>query len=70
MSGGYWFLKRVTNEDGRCGNLLTLAELRAGIYRVHFDTSAYFLSVGNFEPFYPYVDVSNIWTWLTCYCLL
>ncbi len=46
---------RVTDEDGRCVDLLTSAQ--PGTYHVHFDTAAYFATVGNHEPFYPYVDV-------------
>ncbi len=54
----FYVYHRTTNKDGRCPNLLTAAQLNPGTYRVHFDTTAYFSSTGNHEPFYPYVEVS------------
>ncbi|WOH36048.1 hydroxyisourate hydrolase [Thalassotalea fonticola] len=47
----------VTNDDGRLPGLLAEGEtLPAGIYRMHFATSAYF-KANNEEGFYPYVDI-------------
>ncbi|XPF94755.1 hydroxyisourate hydrolase [Colwellia sp. RE-S-Sl-9] len=47
----------VTNDDGRIAGLLdpTLV-LPAGLYRMHFDTKAYFDSIDE-KGFYPYVDI-------------
>ena len=47
----------VTNDDGRIGALLAQDKvLDAGIYRMHFDTKAYF-DANNETGFYPYVDI-------------
>lgn len=47
----------VTNDDGRLPGLLADGEkLPAGIYRMHFVTSVYFIA-NKEEGFYPYVDI-------------
>jgi 5-hydroxyisourate hydrolase len=46
----------VTNDDGRVAGLLRPADFVPGIYRMHFDTAAYFAAQGT-TGFYPYVDV-------------
>jgi len=47
----------VTNTDGRLPGLLAEdVKLPAGIYRMHFETSAYF-EANKEEGFYPYVDI-------------
>lgn len=47
----------VTDEDGRVRELLPPgADLAPGIYRMHFETGAYFAATGT-EGFYPYADV-------------
>lgn len=47
----------ITNTDGRLPSLLAAdKKLPAGIYRMHFATSAYF-KANNEEGFYPYVDI-------------
>ena len=54
----------VTNEDGRCLDLLTatrasvehLAVLRPGLYKIVFQTKEYF-AASNRECFYPWVEV-------------
>lgn len=46
----------TTNSDGRVGKLLGEEALPAGIYRMHFDTAAYFSHLGT-DGFYPWVDV-------------
>ncbi|WDE01359.1 hydroxyisourate hydrolase [Thalassomonas actiniarum] len=47
----------VTNDDGRIAGLLADERiLDAGIYRMHFDTNAYFERMGD-KGFYPYVDI-------------
>lgn len=47
----------VTNCDGRLPGLLAdNVKLPAGIYRMHFATSAYF-EANKEEGFYPYVDI-------------
>jgi len=45
----------ATDADGRIGDLLPVDEVLAGgIYRMYFDTKAYY---GDKPCFYPYVDV-------------
>lgn len=47
----------VTNADGRIAGLLAdNLVLDAGIYRMHFETKAYF-DENNEQGFYPYVDI-------------
>lgn len=47
----------LTDEDGRVGGLVPKTEtLRPGIYRVRFDTAAYFARRG-VEGFYPYACI-------------
>lgn len=47
----------ITNEDGRIAGLLDeQVKLPAGVYRMHFQTSAYF-NANNEAGFYPYVDI-------------
>jgi 5-hydroxyisourate hydrolase len=46
-----------TDADGRVKNLLPAdTPLTPGLYRVHFDTAAYYESQG-LEGLYPYVDI-------------
>ncbi|KAI8349415.1 hydroxyisourate hydrolase [Blakeslea trispora] len=46
-----------TNSDGRCPNLLPNDyHVEKGIYRVTFETKAYFSKMGQ-ECFYPYVQI-------------
>jgi 5-hydroxyisourate hydrolase len=47
--------KGVTNADGRIPDLLA-GKLEAGVYRMTFDTAAYFRASGS-PGFYPYVQV-------------
>ncbi len=45
MANGSWSLinDAVTDADGRCKQLLPATQpLQAGVYRVHFETAAYF----------------------------
>ena len=42
----------VTNADGRIADLLTAGQLRPGVYRMTFDTGAYFKKNG-VDGFYP-----------------
>ena len=46
----------VTNVDGRVAELLPKGSLTAGIYRMTFDTAAYFRSLDS-TGFYPQVQV-------------
>ncbi|MBI4535115.1 MAG: hydroxyisourate hydrolase [Ignavibacteriae bacterium] len=46
-----------TDNDGRIGDLLLGARLVAGIYRLTFQTGAYFEAKG-IKAFYPYVTVA------------
>ena len=52
-------LVRCTNEDGRCPGLLTAAQFTKGVYKITFDTAAYFTAQKE-KGFYPYVDVSMV----------
>ncbi|XP_069320883.1 5-hydroxyisourate hydrolase-like isoform X2 [Eulemur rufifrons] len=45
-----------TDPDGRCPGLLTQAQMKAGTYKLSFDTEAYWRRRGQ-ESFYPYVEV-------------
>jgi 5-hydroxyisourate hydrolase len=47
----------VTDDDGRVGDLLEGAALEAGIYRLTFQTGAYFTATGR-TSFYPRVQVT------------
>jgi 5-hydroxyisourate hydrolase len=48
----------TTNEDGRISDLLQAdVVMEPGIYKLRFDTKAYFDSVGVLT-FYPYVEIS------------
>ncbi len=47
----------ITNQDGRIGNLLPAnAPVAIGIYRLTFDTRAYFQQ-HNVQSFYPYIPI-------------
>ena len=47
----------LTDEDGRIADLLPLNQkLEAAVYRMHFETAAYFME-NNETGFYPYVDI-------------
>ena len=59
MASGSWSLinDAVTDADGRCKQLLPATQpLQAGIYRVHFETAAYF-ERNRVEGLYPYVEI-------------
>jgi 5-hydroxyisourate hydrolase len=59
MANGSWSLVNdaVTDADGRCKHLLPATQpLQAGIYRVHFETAAYF-ERNRVEGLYPYVEI-------------
>ena len=45
-----------TNQDGRLPGLLSAGGLTAGVWRMHFDTDAYFGAQG-VTGFYPYAEV-------------
>jgi 5-hydroxyisourate hydrolase len=48
----------LTDDDGRCNQLLPESEsLRAGLYRMAFDTASYHLSQ-NVEGLYPVVEIT------------
>ncbi|KAI8882420.1 hydroxyisourate hydrolase [Backusella circina FSU 941] len=46
-----------TNSDGRCPTLLPPGKAEKGIYRVTFETQAYFAHIGQ-KCFYPYVQIT------------
>ena len=59
MANGVWSLinKAVTNADGRCKDLLPPTQpLQAGIYRIHFETAAYY-ERNRMDGLYPYVEI-------------
>lgn len=59
-SSGEWHLlaSSRTDKDGRCMNLLPDNEaLTPGLYRLTFDTAAYYLSQGT-HGFYPLVQIT------------
>lgn len=61
-SGGWHGLANgVTNADGRVPDLLTEGALALGVYRLTFDTGAYF-AAQRVEHFYPQVIVEFIVT--------
>ena len=59
MASGSWSLinEAVTDADGRCKHLLppTYA-LQPGVYRIHFETAAYYKQ-NHLEGLYPYVEI-------------
>ncbi len=48
---------KSTDADGRCGELLAAEKVRAGTYRIVFETGAYFEAAGR-AAFYPEVVVT------------
>ncbi|XP_027703552.1 5-hydroxyisourate hydrolase-like isoform X1 [Vombatus ursinus] len=48
--------KSYTNADGRCPGLLTPEQMKAGTYKLFFDTEGYWKKMGQ-TSFYPYVEV-------------
>jgi 5-hydroxyisourate hydrolase len=46
-----------TDQDGRCGQLLSDGELPSGLYRLVFDTASYFGALKT-EALYPVVEVT------------
>ncbi|HEX4510221.1 MAG TPA: hydroxyisourate hydrolase [Burkholderiaceae bacterium] len=59
VTGNSWRLlaSAITDGDGRTGDLLAGAALAEGVYRLLFDTGAYFSTAGR-ESFYPHVEVT------------
>ena len=59
MTNGVWSLinNAVTDADGRCKHLLPPTQpLRPGMYRVHFETAAYYKQQ-NIDGLYPYIEI-------------
>jgi 5-hydroxyisourate hydrolase len=59
MTNGEWstLCEAITDADGRCKHLLPETDsLRPGIYRVHFDTLAYYKQ-HQLDGLYPYVEI-------------
>ncbi|XP_065776537.1 5-hydroxyisourate hydrolase-like isoform X4 [Muntiacus reevesi] len=48
--------KSCTDHDGRCPGLLPPGQMKAGTYKLSFDTKGYWQKRGQ-ESFYPYVEV-------------
>uniref|UniRef100_A0A3Q2DEY4 5-hydroxyisourate hydrolase n=3 Tax=Cyprinodon TaxID=28741 RepID=A0A3Q2DEY4_CYPVA len=46
----------TTNKDGRCPGLITQQQFKSGVYKLHFETSQYWASMGQ-ASFYPYVEI-------------
>nr|XP_053639633.1 LOW QUALITY PROTEIN: 5-hydroxyisourate hydrolase-like [Cherax quadricarinatus] len=58
LQDGVWqeVATRVTNNDGRAGQFLTLEAFVQGTYKMFFDTENYFKQLGT-NGFYPYVEI-------------
>lgn len=58
QESGKWRLlnSSSTDHDGRCAQLLASDELAPGVYRLRFDTAAYFSGL-RVEALYPSVEV-------------
>src|SRR5260370_30989505 len=59
MANGAWspINEAVTDADGRCKHLLPPAQpLQPGIYRIHFETAAYF-ERNRLQGLYPFVEI-------------
>jgi 5-hydroxyisourate hydrolase len=59
MKDGVWSIvnQTVTDLDGRCKHLLLEKQaLEPGIYRLHFETAAYYRQ-NNLAGLYPYVEI-------------
>ncbi|XP_012667513.1 5-hydroxyisourate hydrolase-like [Otolemur garnettii] len=56
--GQQWIELRTsyTDPDGRCPGLLTHTQMKAGTYKLSFDTETYWKKRGQ-KSFYPYVEV-------------
>nr|XP_054955298.1 uncharacterized protein LOC129394122 [Pan paniscus] len=66
--GGFWspslqphLLPSYTDPDGRCPGLLTPDQMKAGTYKLTFDTEGYWRKRGQ-ESFYPHVEVRLVLT--------
>ena len=59
QENGRWALLNSarTDQDGRCPQLLPADELPEGVYRLVFDTAAYFAAM-KVETLYPVVEVT------------
>lgn len=60
LDSGKWVRvgNAVTDADGRCKNLLDApADFIPGIYRIRFETDAYFDRIG-VDGLYPYIEVA------------
>ncbi|TRZ00357.1 hypothetical protein DNTS_030398 [Danionella cerebrum] len=57
-SSSVWILLTTgrTNADGRCPGLISTEHLVAGVYKLRFETEAYWKELGE-TSFYPYVEV-------------
>ncbi|XP_053934575.1 5-hydroxyisourate hydrolase isoform X2 [Cuculus canorus] len=51
--------QRWTDKDGRCQLLLAPGQAKAGTYKLHFETAAYWQGLGHVS-FYPFVEVQNV----------
>uniref|UniRef100_A0A674JM59 5-hydroxyisourate hydrolase n=1 Tax=Terrapene triunguis TaxID=2587831 RepID=A0A674JM59_9SAUR len=49
-------MKSSTNVDGHCPLFLAPGQVKAGTYKLHVDTGAYWQQLG-YTSFYPYVEV-------------
>ena len=57
-SGSWRILNSArTDQDGRCGQLLSNDQMAPGLYRLSFDTASYFVSQ-KISALYPVVDVT------------
>ena len=51
-------MRRITDADGRCTNLLRTNEVAAGRDKMHFEVKKYF-TLGLHDTFYPFIEVSE-----------
>jgi 5-hydroxyisourate hydrolase len=58
-ASGHWRLVQSahTDPDGRCSQLLSSEDLPSGLYRLTFDTAAYFSAL-KIEGLYPVVQIT------------
>lgn len=56
LEGSPSTLCSYTDSDGRCPGLLPPGPMKAGTYKLSFDTKGYWKKRGQ-ESFYPYVEV-------------
>jgi len=49
-------VRRLTNNDGRVGNIISADDFTPSRYKLNFETLSYFQALGE-KTFYPYIDI-------------